>query len=320
MRSPVNYIAALSALVLLAGCGGSGPKAGPPPATVANGPAADYPMVLGQPYAVEGVTWTPADRLNYDDVGYAAPGADGAGVSAAHKTLPLPSYVEVTSLETGRTILVRVERRGPMRNDRLVELSPAAFAQLGGSGERVPVRVRRVNPPEPERALLRAGQKAPERMDTPKPLLGVLMRKLEPAAPPVAVPSAVPSPVAEARPGPRAQPSPRATAKPRPNPAPVATPAPVAAPAAVATPAAQPASRSPVARGSGAGRLVVQLGAFSSRERADAAAAKAGGSVSQAGRFWRVRTGPFASQAEADAALAKARASGYSDARVQRAD
>src|SRR3546814_12925989 len=63
-----------------------------------------------------------ADAPDYDEVGYASwyggahkgkPTANGEhfrpeGISAAHKTLPLPSYVEVTSLETGRTILVRI--------------------------------------------------------------------------------------------------------------------------------------------------------------------------------------------------------------------
>src|SRR3546814_10508243 len=51
--------------------------------------------------------------------------------SDLHKTLPLPSYVEVTALDTGRTILVRVNDRGPMVTDRLIGLSRGAAEQLG---------------------------------------------------------------------------------------------------------------------------------------------------------------------------------------------
>jgi hypothetical protein len=65
------------------------------------GPAGDYPMVLGAPFMVDGVTYTPADTMNYDAVGYA--GEDGGeGISGAHHTLPLPSYVEVTALDRAR--------------------------------------------------------------------------------------------------------------------------------------------------------------------------------------------------------------------------
>lgn len=145
----------------------------------ATGPTADYPVVLGEPYKVGDTVFSPANAMNYDAVGYASVGGPTVGVSAAHHTLPMPSYVEVTSLTSGRTILVRVERRGPMDSTHAIELSPAAIAQLGLSNDgRAPVRVRRVNPLETERALLRAGMNAPERMVTPKPLLAVLQRRL----------------------------------------------------------------------------------------------------------------------------------------------
>lgn len=290
------------ALILLAACGGGG--GGAPvlsSAPRASGPAGDYPMVLGPTYTVEGVSHTPADVMNYDAVGYAGV-ADGAGVSASHRTLPLPSYVEVTSLDTGKTILVRVERRGPMTNSRLVDLSPAASAQLGLSGGKAPVRVRRVNPPEPERAVLRMGQAAPARMDTPQSLLGVLRRKLD--GPGLPAPQQMP------------QPGPTAT----PTPAPVAKPAPkgkIPRVAPEAPPAVERITPPPAAP---VGSLVVQVGAFGDRARADAVAKRSGGQVAKAGSVWRVRMGPFASQAEAQAALAKARAAGYSDARIQRAN
>ena len=144
-----------------------------------SGPAADYPVVLGDAYRVGDRVFTPSNAMNYDAVGYAAVGGASAGISAAHHTLPLPSYVEVTSLATGRTILVRVERRGPMDSSHAIELSPAAAAQLGlvGDGQGA-VRVRRVNPLESERAALRAGASVAERMVTPKALLAVLQRRL----------------------------------------------------------------------------------------------------------------------------------------------
>lgn len=309
------------ALILLSACGGGG--GGAPvlsSAARASGPAGDYPMVLGPSYSVEGVNYTPADVMNYDAVGYAGV-ADGAGVSAAHRTLPLPSYVEVTSLDTGKTILVRVERRGPMTNALLVDLSSAAAAQLGLTGGKAPVRVRRVNPPEPERAVLRMGQAAPARMDTPQSLLSVLRRKLEgPGLPaPQQMPQQMPQPAPTATPTPPAvapvvKPAPKGKI---PRVAPEAPPAveritPPPAPAA----GTQPAARTLPA----AGALVVQVGAFGDRARADAVAKRSGGQVSRSGAVWRVRMGPFASQAQAQAALAKAKAAGYSDARIQRAN
>ncbi len=320
MRFPVNRpkaasLAGLSLLALVAACGhsdGDRPVAAPDAVGSVSGPAADYPVVLGGPFVVDEVTYTPVDSMNYDAVGYAGVGGGGAGgISLAHRTLPLPSYVEVTSLRTGRTILVRAERRGPMAGSNLVELSPGAAAQLGVEGQRAPIRLRRVNPPEPERALLRSGQRAPERMDTPMPLVGVLMRKLEPAAAPVLItpsaPVTAPKPV-------KAEP-----AKPAPKSAAIAA-APVspkkAAPAAEAAKPNPPVAGRPVAKGN----VVIQVGAFSTAERAAAAAHKVGGTVSVSGKFHRVQIGRFSSAADAASALAKARAAGYSDARIQRAD
>jgi rare lipoprotein A len=311
MRLPVNRFASrltsLTLISLLAACGG-GTGAESVPALATTGPAADYPMVIGAPFVIDGVTHTPNDRMNYDAVGFAGIGVDGgAGVSVAHRTMPLPSYLEVTALDTGKTILARVERRGPMTNAQLVELSPGAAAQLGLGGRgKAPIRVRRVNPPEAERALLRAGQAAPERMDTPKSLLAVLTRKLE--AQEGIVPIAAPSPTPSATPTLPAKPPVRA-----PKPQPIPSPAPVAA----ASPAPAPV---PAAAVRTEGKWAVQVAAFSTRDRANAAAAKLGGQVSPAGKLWRVQMGSFATQAQAQAALAKAHAAGYKDARIQRAD
>ena len=175
----------LGLAVLLASCG----RGGAEPLDLANasdaafevaasGPQADYPQVLGEPFTVDGQLFTPEDVLSYDSVGYAAiDNAAGPGITVAHKTLPMPSYVEVTALDTGATILARVTERGPMTAARLVALSPDAAAQLG-AGEGAAVRVRRVNPPEHERAELRAGKSVPARLEVPQSLLAVLKQNL----------------------------------------------------------------------------------------------------------------------------------------------
>jgi rare lipoprotein A len=295
-------------LVLVAACAGGGARPADVPVELANGPAADYPVVVGDPFTVDGVTYTPRDSMNFDAVGFAAAGPDGGeAVSGAHRTLPLPSYVEVTSLDSGKTILVRIERRGPMSGKAQVELSPGAAAQLGYTGQpQFPVRVRRVNPTEPERALLRSGQPAPARMDTPKSLLAGLMRKLE-------AQEGVIRPVIA--PDPEPAPTPTPSASPVPKPAPKATPKPTVTPKPAATPKPAPTPK-PLAQG----RFTIRVGTYGNKANADAAVRKLGGSATQSGKFWVVTVGPFAGEAQAQAALAKARRAGYSDARIQRAN
>lgn len=271
-------------------------------------PQSDYPVVLGQPFTVDGVTYSPADTLNYDVVGHATAGPDGGdAISASHRTLPLPSYAEVTALDTGRTILVRIDRRGPMTGSFLTQLSPGAAAQLGITGRNsTPVRVRRVNPPEPERAALRSGRAATARMDLPPGLRAVLLRRLDQQGPGTQVSRPGPMPVPDKQPSgdiPR-QPEPAAVAVPQPKP----------------KPEPKPVTAVPVAHASAKERWVVQVAAFSTAERAQAAAAALGATVTPAGKLWRVRMTGSGGPADAKAALAKARAAGYTDARIQRAD
>ncbi|HEX7875507.1 MAG TPA: septal ring lytic transglycosylase RlpA family protein [Sphingobium sp.] len=140
-------------------------------------PVSDTPVRIGAPYKIRGVTYVPADQPQYDAVGYASWYGHESGdrtargekfrpdwISAAHPTLPLPSYVEVTDLASGRTALVRVNDRGPFARDRIIDLSRGA-AQLLGVKDRghVAVRVRRVDPPEKDRKRLRKGKPARER-------------------------------------------------------------------------------------------------------------------------------------------------------------
>lgn len=52
-------------------------------------------------------------------------------ITAAHPILPIPSYVRVTNVENGRTLIVRVNDRGPFHSDRIIDLSYVAAAKLG---------------------------------------------------------------------------------------------------------------------------------------------------------------------------------------------
>ncbi|MHC1480369.1 septal ring lytic transglycosylase RlpA family protein [Frateuria aurantia] len=84
---------------------------------------------------------------------------DMYGYSAAHKTLPLPSYVRVTNLKNGKSVVVRVNDRGPFKDDRLIDLSYIAAVKIGiwpsGTGE---VEVRALDPgsPPPPQAVAKA--------------------------------------------------------------------------------------------------------------------------------------------------------------------
>jgi rare lipoprotein A len=84
---------------------------------------------------------------------------DPDAMTAAHRTLPLGSFVEVTSLETGRSILVRINDHGPGRRDRVIDLSRAAAHLLGTDRRQVAaVRIRAIVPTLRDASLLRSGK------------------------------------------------------------------------------------------------------------------------------------------------------------------
>jgi len=349
MRLPVNQILPLAATMTLGlalgACSSGSASTGSLASAPRTGPAADYPVVIGEPFTIGDTIYRPDDQLNYDAVGLAiVDDAETLGISGAHKTLPLPSYVEVTSLDSGRTILVRLERRGPMSNGTLLGLSPAALAQLGATG-RTPVRVRRVNPPEVERSALRSDGEVPVRMDTPEPLLKVLRRKLaeqSPLAAPATTPPAMPddklaaagaSQVAPGPATPDAEPEPveakvaaldaapaSSISQVEPDSAAAPRSKPAASPAdlAVAVDSADQAIAAPEAKPAPADGVIVQVGAFSNEQGARKLAKTLDAQVSRPGKYWLVRMGPFASRGDAGPALEKARSAGYSDARIQR--
>ena len=308
MRSLRNTaLAAFAAVVATTGPASTGALAAADKPTGL--PIADPAAVLGEPYTADGVIYAPADAP-FDDVGYVGlDEAAGPAISISHRTLPLPSYVEITALDSGRTILARVERRGPMTGKQLVALSAAGFAQLEADpAQPLAARVRRVNPQEYERALLRTNQRAPARLVTPGPLLEVLRKLLAAKSAPAPIAVIDPDPVAG---------DPVAAAPPV-NPVPVkAVPAKPTA-AKPATPKPTPAKAPPakVATVSVTGGFTVQIAAFASRANADATAKKLGGRVSGSGKLWRVQLGPFANRAAAEAGLARAKKAGFGDARI----
>ena len=167
---------ALCAAGLIGGCAVFGPDAGPTPTEVEDGPPAsseipydlgrlpdpvpsvEPPSRYGNPpsYDVAGVTYYPVKSA----AGYRAEGVaswygtkfhgrrtssgetyDMFKLTAAHRTLPIPTYVRVTNLENGRQTLVRVNDRGPFHDDRVLDLSYAAAVKLGFS-KRGTARVR----------------------------------------------------------------------------------------------------------------------------------------------------------------------------------
>jgi rare lipoprotein A len=131
------------------------------------------PIMMTAPQRVAVAEAAPRDPSSYEATGLASwygdelrgektangEAFDPNAVTAAHRTLPLSSYAEVTTLDTGRTILVRINDRGPYHGNRLIDLSMGAARQLGivGHGARM-VRVRVVDPSERDKLALRRGQ------------------------------------------------------------------------------------------------------------------------------------------------------------------
>ncbi len=103
---------------------------------------------VGKPYQVSGVWYYPREDYDYDETGIASwygpdfhgkmtangEAFDQNAVSAAHKTLPMPSVVRVTNLDNGRSLVVRINDRGPFVNGRIIDLSRRAAQLLGVEG------------------------------------------------------------------------------------------------------------------------------------------------------------------------------------------
>ncbi|WP_310474456.1 septal ring lytic transglycosylase RlpA family protein, partial [Sandarakinorhabdus sp.] len=151
----------LLAGLLLAACGGK-----PTPRTAASTPPANrgidlsddtgavardaarmgkWPVKIGKPYQVAGITYYPADDREYREEGVASwygPGFhagstangeryDQDDLTAAHRTLPMPSWVQIENLDNGRKLTVRINDRGPFARGRIIDLSRKAAQLLG---------------------------------------------------------------------------------------------------------------------------------------------------------------------------------------------
>ncbi|WP_425983637.1 septal ring lytic transglycosylase RlpA family protein [Brevundimonas sp. TWP1-2-1b1] len=138
------------------------------------------PIVSGtmRPYQVRGRWYTPKEQPDYEEVGMASwygdafngrPTSTGErfdmhALTAAHKTLPLPGLVEVTNLDNGRRLVVRINDRGPFVDSRIIDLSREAANELGMLSQGVGrVRVRYLGraPQQGGGTLLRASAPAP---------------------------------------------------------------------------------------------------------------------------------------------------------------
>lgn len=268
---------------------------------------------VGQPYQIDGTWYYPHEQPDYDETGVAswygptfygqktANGEvfDAGALTAAHRTLPMPVNVRVTNLENGRSLILRVNDRGPFARGRIIDVSEQA-AKLLGFYAKGTARVRVTY-------LARAdlpGTDTPAGPETPPAVANAL-----PATPPGAVQVAalgdVPGTIAE---GPV-----RSDALPEPPPA-------HDAPAADVEPDGR-VSHVPVPPVT---HLYVQLGAFSNRANADRMRERlavvrgiAVSTIDRNGqRLYRVRVGPFDDVARADAALSDVVRQGGSDARI----
>lgn len=113
---------------------------------------------VGEPYEIDGIRYYPKEDYRYSETGIASwygPGFEGkrtangetfdpGELTAAHRTLPMPSLVRVTNLDNGKSVVVRVNDRGPFANNRIIDLSQRAaellgFANLGTAKVRVDI-------------------------------------------------------------------------------------------------------------------------------------------------------------------------------------
>ena len=150
------FVVAMMASVAIAACS-TPPKAPPPVVQIPQPPPPPVPppepppviatpeYKIGNPYQIAGVWYYPKEDAGYDQTGIASwYGAQFHGrltangeifdrtvISAAHPTLPMPVNVRVTNLDNGRSIVVRINDRGPFVRGRIIDLSEHAAELLG---------------------------------------------------------------------------------------------------------------------------------------------------------------------------------------------
>jgi rare lipoprotein A len=339
-------VGAVGANIVACGSGGGGPKLGerviPLGQPVPKGGGA---YRVGEPYQLNGVWYQPTEDTRYDQVGTAswygemfhgrrtANGEiyDMERLSAASPTLPMPVYARVTNLANGRSLIVRVNDRGPYRSNRIMDLSRRS-AELLGYREQGTARVR---VQYLGRAPLNGDDSYERRNLASQPWAQFAMRGKSGGM------TGEPATVASVERG--AMPSRRTPQRLRPPIVPlVAEDEEWAAPSAAAadptlkwkvsprgTARRDPPSRATVQPTaapitlSGKG-VVILAGSFKNKDNADRALTLLGGiaqvevaPMSIGGEtFFRVRVGPFADRGEAGAALERVTEAGYSGARI----
>lgn len=358
MRKQLPVICVAAGIVLLAACtndGGQQQTTVAPQPAVCNGPTVEIsgaepryePLnpTANQDYQRDGKSYKIVqDPSRFSQAGLAAiydaePGSnltasgemfDPMQLTAAHPTLPIPSYARITNQANGRMIVVRINDRGPYGTDRVISLSRAAADRLNTSNN-TKVRIDPIIvaldgslsgpgmacttvakqtyalPPRPDLSggMGSASSAPAQPQGDVLPVSNSTLKSDDTTGAPVSSSGFLGAPTTLA-PGVLEGNEPT----PAPQPAPVS--APVAAPA-TATPVSAPAAAAPVSAPVSApataasGRFVVQVGAVSDQTRAQQYQQRLSqqfsvpGRVIQNGAVWRIQLGPFASKAEASA-------------------
>lgn len=302
--------AALAALLAISAC----TTAPPPPIVVEEPPPAQGGGIykIGEPYQIAGVWYYPREDPDYNETGIGswygeefhgrltANGEifDRNAITAAHPTLPMPVNARVTNLENGRSIVVRINDRGPFANGRVIDLSETA-AELLGYRARGTARVRvtflgRADL-DGNRTLL-AGEATPAEIASAVPAAPTGVVATNELAP---IPGAA---IAPARPV-------QALPQPEQRQTQSASDLPGVDGQVVQVPVPQRTD------------IYIQAGAFSDFVNANRVASRlafAGAQISQiereGGTLYRVRMGPYQDVATADAVLLRVHSSGHTDA------
>jgi rare lipoprotein A len=328
---PFILLGAVSLALQACGSGGNGEKLGERVIPLGKPvPKGGGYYTIGQPYQIAGAWYTPREDSSYDRVGNAswygelfhgrrtANGEiyDMDRITAAHPTLPLPVYARVTNLNNGRSIVVRINDRGPYAHDRIIDLSRRSAELLGfRSRGTATVRVKYLGraplngDDTYERRYLASQswvQVAAKGGASKNGVTTVAMQSIAAETLPVENPDNLARRWAETKPGdalaPRATNSASEASSPQ-------------------TTASLPRKPSVVAR---AGGPMIQAGSFKNKDNAERAhqvlseiAQVEVAEISVNGAaYFRVRVGPFANMAEARAALAKVAGAGYQGAKL----
>ncbi len=287
-------------------------------------PSARYKV--GSPYQIGGTWYYPKENYGYDETGIASwYGAKFHGrrtandeiydmntLTAAHRTLPMPSYVRVTNLENGRSLVLKVNDRGPFAKGRIIDISRRG-SQLLGFQKKGTAKVRVQILADKSRALAVRMKNQTELAKVGSP---ITVKRLPKAK--VNAQSLPPPPGASASSGTvEAAPPPVNRGSPPP-------PTTVQRPKSISRVAPQPVNGNISQKPVGASNIFVQAGAFgqyANANRVKARLASVGpvkiSNVLVNGRdLYRVRVGPLTNVAAADRMLETVAKAGYATARI----